>query len=496
MIRKFFVGLGLCAGAHGAAAQSGWLIDQDSIQLGMYSGSARSVRETPDGYLLIAGQVNPTPPYRSGIQIKRLDAVGLQTAFVPYSLDTISRNLGYIDPVANCSDGGYALPVLDFLGGGNTYCKGYLFRTNDWGDTLWTKELFTHPASDSLLVIMRSITQCQDSGFCLAGTMDTPNSVGIGYVLRVNATGDTIWSRNYPSISEILDVSEYPSGGFVLSGFRLTTQPNENVTIRTDSTGTVMWTRYSGANGGFNSAHVVTSDSGIVTLTEYRPNSAFDDGYIELTKRGPTGFNIWQKHSHFGDVYTYDLELLADGSFICTADWEGLAVLQKFTPQGDSLWSRYYEWFNSSHQLYDVEPTSDGGFIATGRAWQGGSDPHPGLETIIVLKTDSFGCVVPGCQFVGLQENWVGLQDALTAYPNPSTGPFTLELDLPEAAPISGDLLLQVFDMQGRQVLARGLGRDRGQRITVDLTDEPVGLYSAHLSDGKRILTGVRLVVE
>jgi hypothetical protein len=97
---------------------------------------------------------------------------------------------------------------------------------------------------------------------------------------------------------------------------------------------------------------------------------------------------------------------------------------------------------------------------------------------------------------VGLQENWVGLQDALTAYPNPSTGIFTLDLELPEAAPITGDLLLQIFDMQGRQVLARALGLDRHQRITLDLSNEPAGLYSAHLSDGKRILTGVRLVVE
>jgi hypothetical protein len=71
-----------------------------------------------------------------------------------------------------------------------------------------------------------------------------------------------------------------------------------------------------------------------------------------------------------------------------------------------------------------------------------------------------------------------------------------LELDLPQNAPISSDLLLQVFDMHGRQVLARRLGRDRYQRIILDLTHEPAGLYSAHLSDGKRILTGVRLVRE
>ncbi len=104
--------------------------------------------------------------------------------------------------------------------------------------------------------------------------------------------------------------------------------------------------------------------------------------------------------------------------------------------------------------------------------------------------------MVPGCQYVGIETQFMGLEDALTAYPNPSDGLFTLELDLPEHAPVDGDLLLQVFDVQGRQVLTRALGRDRYQRVALDLTGEPAGLYSAHLSDGKRILTGVRLVVE
>ncbi|MBL8001085.1 MAG: T9SS type A sorting domain-containing protein [Flavobacteriales bacterium] len=95
---------------------------------------------------------------------------------------------------------------------------------------------------------------------------------------------------------------------------------------------------------------------------------------------------------------------------------------------------------------------------------------------------------------VGVPE--VAQAPLLEVFPNPSTGAFTLELDLPENAPISGDLLLQVFDMQGRQVVVRGLGRDHYQRIALDLANEPAGLYSAHLSDGRRILTGVRLVRE
>jgi hypothetical protein len=495
MMRAAFVSLGLWAGAHGAAAQNGWLIDQDSIQLGMFSGSGRSVRETTDGYILFSNAVNPTAPFRGGIQLKSLNTSGHQLGVQYLTLDTISRNVGYIDPITDCSNSGYAFPLLDFLGNGSMYCRGHLFRTDTNGDTLWSRVLFTHPSSDSILVLMRTITESAASGFYIAGAIDYPSVTGFGYLIRTNALGDTLWTRTYPSVNAFLDIAPYIDSGFSLSGYRLGSQPDGNVTIRTDSLGNVLWTRFSGAQGGFNSAHVVTADSCIATLTEYRPNSQFDDGYMELTKRGANGNTIWQKRSHFGDTYTYDLEVLSDGSYICTGAWEGLAVVQKFTPQGDSLWSRYYEWFNSTHQLYDIEPTSDGGFVATGRAWQGGSDPHPGLETIIVLKTDSLGCVVPGCQFVGLEENAMGLQNTLVVYPNPSTGLFTLALTLPATVALAGDLTLQVFDAQGRLVERRNLGRQLEQRIALDLTAQPTGLYSAHLSDGKRILTGVRLVV-
>jgi len=138
------------------------------------------------------------------------------------------------------------------------------------------------------------------------------------------------------------------------------------------------------------------------------------------------------------------------------------------------------------NSIRDMVPDGNGGYYIFGsyHGYDDGTTNYP-LQLMI---TRLYGLNV------GVRE--VEKPMALQVVPNPSSGPFTLELDLPEAAPITDDLLLQVFDMQGRQVMARGLGRDRYQRINVDLTDEPAGLYSAHLSDGKRILTGVRLVVE
>lgn len=100
-------------------------------------------------------------------------------------------------------------------------------------------------------------------------------------------------------------------------------------------------------------------------------------------------------------------------------------------------------------------------------------------------------------------EGHVGIADlgqqhppALTPSPNPSDGHFTLDLSLPSDLDPQGDLLLQVFDGLGRQVAVRSMGRSFQQSISLDLSHEPAGMYGAHVSDGRRIICGTRLMRE
>ena len=118
------------------------------------------------------------------------------------------------------------------------------------------------------------------------------------------------------------------------------------------------------------------------------------------------------------------------------------------------------------------------------------------METIIVVKLDSFGCVVPGCQLMGLSEMMLGLEDALLAYPNPSTALFTLVLALPPELETTGALRLRVFDSLGRLVADQHLGYAYDQTIALDLSGEPPGAYHVHITDERRMLTGARLVLE
>ena len=114
----------------------------------------------------------------------------------------------------------------------------------------------------------------------------------------------------------------------------------------------------------------------------------------------------------------------------------------------------------------------------------------------MMLKLDSMGCLVPGCQYVGINEIAFGLEHALRVWPNPSNGHINLALDLPEGLPLEGPLLLQVFDARGRLMMRKDLGGNLAQTIQLDLADQPAGLYSAHISDARRILTGAKIILE
>jgi hypothetical protein len=284
--------------------------------------------------------------------------------------------------------------------------------------------------------------------------------------------------------------------GFVQDNYLMT---------RTDSLGNELWRRQFGdATPPGIPAVRLAPDSTIITWTRYRNDMTAppNECVLNLRKWDANGTLVWNTltQGRAQDMDARDMEVLPDGSFICGANYYGMAGLWKFDANGDSLWLRnYYDFpgIGAGYSLvYDVLPTSDGGFAMCGEVDQSVNGPHPNLQTWFVVKTDSMGCVVPGCQFVGLNENAMGLQNTLLAYPNPSGGLFTLALTLPATVALDGDLTLQVFDTQGRLVERRNLGRQLEQRIALDLTAQPTGLYSAHLSDGKRILTGVRLVVE
>jgi hypothetical protein len=125
--------------------------------------------------------------------------------------------------------------------------------------------------------------------------------------------------------------------------------------------------------------------------------------------------------------------------------------------------------------LQDVVPEPDGGFTACGNLSDGQQD-------LWVIRVDSFGCLVPGCQMYDhIAEQATELHVCI--YPNPTSD--RLYISFRSGTEPTG--IFKVIDSAGSVVRVFSPG-GRSEEIDLDVRDLKVGLYLLQYEDvkGKR----------
>ena len=103
------------------------------------------------------------------------------------------------------------------------------------------------------------------------------------------------------------------------------------------------------------------------------------------------------------------------------------------------------------------------------------------------------GCIIPGCDGVGVQELVTNLQGALTLLPNPAHGIVQVQVALPPSLRNKPDLKLTLINAAGQVALVRPAHEGDN---TLPLGALGSGLYYLHLSSNSTWLSGAKLVVE
>ena len=136
--------------------------------------------------------------------------------------------------VQQTTDGGYIIAgTYDFYGANQ---QVYLIKTNASGDTLWTRTY--GGAGDDY---GKSVQQTQDGGYIIAGYT---TSFGAGnddvYLNKTNANGDTLWTRTYGGTNwdYSRSVQQTQDGGYIVAGMTSSFGNSAQVyLIKTDSLG-------------------------------------------------------------------------------------------------------------------------------------------------------------------------------------------------------------------------------------------------------------------
>ena len=292
--------------------------------------------------------------------------------------------------VQQTSDGGYIVSGTTFTFGAGG-ADVYLIKTNASGDTVWTR---TYGGTDD--EYGNSVQQTSDGDYIVAGSTASFGAGGADvYLIKTNASGDTVWTRTYggPDDEYGTSIQQTSDGGYIVA---VSTAPlGGGIThiqlIKTNASGDTVWTRTYGGTGG-EVGHSVrqTSDGGYI-LTGLTLSFGGPEGDVYLMKTNASGDTLWTRT--YGGTRIeegYSVRQTTDGGYIVagyTNSFGGArnsdAYLIKTNASGDTLWTRIYGATD-----YDVagsvQQTSDGGYIVAG--WADSDYPD-----VWLIKTNASG---------------------------------------------------------------------------------------------------------
>ena len=292
--------------------------------------------------------------------------------------------------IVECSDGGFAI-----TGGSSNFTTGdhaWLLRTDANGNQLWN---YTYPSNN--LDAFGEIIELSGGGFAVSGYTGTFGAGGIdAWLVFFDALGQPIQNFTYGGTDDdyAIRMIRCQSGGFALAG--TTSSYGEGIQslwlLRVSDNGDLAWNRTYGGAGWDTLYGVVECQDGNLALAGTANSTGAGSWDMILILTDMNGHELWSKTYGGTDRDgAYGLVQLADFGF-ALAGWtysfgagsEDIWVVRT-DQNGNQLWNQTVGG-ESFDECFDIEKTSDGGFILVGDTYNFG-DPID--VWVLYFKDDS-----------------------------------------------------------------------------------------------------------
>ena len=510
-MRAFLTAVAAC-GFLGLNAQ-GWNKRYDAMGQGFYQG-AWNIETAGQEFMVMSSSYEPdtiAPDSIVGthtIIMHQLSASGDVLFEVKHKRSFEAMYLGWANCCAQLSDStGYVSAGATQAYDGSWGLRLLLYDLD--GDTVWTRSLTSPPYYWS----GKQIQQTMDGGFLICGST---NATGFedGFTIRTDSQGNELWRETYGWTSPVyIDgftaIAEAADGELYMSGSRfLSIDESRHWVQRTAPDGGVRWSVSWGGGYKEGATNLITLMDGQVLVcggSGYGPDYTAMRPYLAKLDTAD-GSRMWEREYGSTEYSTLlfaakecpNADIIACGVSYEVGEQQGL--LLRASAGGDSLWMRTYYYQDTAMsegtgRFFDVMPTQDGGFIAAGVAYNPANAPYPPgySQDTWVVKVDSLGCIVPGCDGVGVAELITNLSGAMSVFPNPAHGSVVVRVDLPMNMRQDPDLHLSLVNGQGQVVVKEPA--QQGDN-TLGLSALSAGMYYVHLSSGTTWLSGAKLIVE
>ena len=248
---------------------------------------AASVQQNWDGGFILTGSTRSGGNGESDLWLIRTDSLGNQ--IWERKFGTAGRDGG--NQVIQTNDSGFAV-IGSTEPSGNSDFNAWLVRVDSSGNLLWTR---TFGGSDTTFGL--SVQQTDDGGFIFAGTTRFFGNTDI-WLVRTDDQGTMLWQNIMGSAESEFpgEVQQTSDGGFIVVGSTNDTPDlaDDIWLIRIDASGSTIWSRFFGSAGSDHGESVQQTPDGGFIITGRTPSPSIQhDIDLWLIKTDPNGGLIW-----------------------------------------------------------------------------------------------------------------------------------------------------------------------------------------------------------
>jgi hypothetical protein len=160
---------------------------------------------------------------------------------------------------------------------------------------------------------------------------------------------------------------------------------NRAIAIKTDTSGSILWSRQVGNIPSGFFALTATGDSDVV-LAGFTSYPASTEKDILCVKMNSAGDTLWTRTIDMDfDDFIYSVKQTKDKGFILAGDGsQQKVVVVKLDSAGNLEWAKFYTGGNQSNYAYGIDQTPDSGYIVTG--YMENSPPYEKVMYLLKLS--------------------------------------------------------------------------------------------------------------
>ena len=202
-------------------------------------------------------------------------------------------------------------------GQGSTPWFVKVYLASPGGDLMWSREYRLIPSGDVSWPTAWAVREVPGGGFIMAGAITNGYMVSRPFLFRLGATGDSLWFRDYGWYADasVYSVDTAGNDGFFVCGIENLSH-TKYLAMKLDASGDTIWTRLAPATAYTTFLSIRSSgDGGAVAAGSYTKPG--DSTKLYLARFSGSGSLLWdRKIGHYKAAYGTSVENTADNGFI------------------------------------------------------------------------------------------------------------------------------------------------------------------------------------